>query len=32
VFAALRQTDPTIGLALTGAATILMIVAGTLPR
>lgn len=32
MFAALRQTDPSIGLALTLAATIVMIVAGSLPR
>jgi hypothetical protein len=32
LFAALRQTEPSIGLALTAAATILMIVAGALPR
>jgi len=32
VFAALRQTDPAIGLALTAAATIAIIVAGALPR
>jgi len=32
VFAALRQTDPSIGLALACAATIVMIVAGALPR
>jgi hypothetical protein len=32
LFAALRQTEPAIGLALTAAATILMIVAGALPR
>ena len=32
VFAALRQTDPTIGLALTGAATTVMIVAGAWSR
>jgi hypothetical protein len=32
VFAALRQTDPTVGLALTGAATLVMIVASVLPR
>jgi hypothetical protein len=32
LFAALRQTDPSIGLALTLGATIVMIVAGALPR
>lgn len=32
VFAALRQTEPVTGLVLTGAATLLMIVAGALPR
>ena len=32
VFAALRQTEPTVGLALTGAATLVMIVASVLPR
>jgi hypothetical protein len=32
VFAALRQTEPVMGLVLTGAATLLMIVAGALPR
>jgi len=32
VFAAVRQTEPTAGLALTGAATLVMIVAGTLTR
>ena len=32
VFAALRQSDPTVGLALTGAATIAIIVAGALAR
>jgi hypothetical protein len=32
VFAALRQSDPVFGLALTGAATIVIIVAGALPR
>jgi hypothetical protein len=32
MFAALRQTDPMIGLVLAGAATFLMIVAGALPR
>ena len=32
VFAALRQTDSTIGLALTGAATLVMVVAGALAR
>jgi hypothetical protein len=32
VFAALRQTDSTIGLALAGAATLVMIVAGARPR
>jgi hypothetical protein len=32
MFAALRQTDPSIGLALTLGATIVMIVAGALPR
>ena len=32
VFAALRQTDSTIGLALTGVATLVMIVAGALRR
>ena len=32
VFAALRQTDPTVGLALAGVATLVMIVAGALPR
>jgi hypothetical protein len=32
VFAALRQTDPTVGLALTGGATLVMIVASALPR
>jgi hypothetical protein len=32
LFAALRQPDPTSGLALTGAATIVIIVAGALPR
>jgi hypothetical protein len=32
VFAALRQTDPMVGLALTGAATAVMIVASALPR
>jgi hypothetical protein len=31
-FAALRQTDPTIGLALAGGATLVMIVASVLPR
>jgi len=32
VFAALRQAEPMTGIALTGAATVLMIVAGALPR
>ena len=32
VFAALRQSEPVTGLVLTGAATLLMIVAGALPR
>jgi len=32
VFAALRQTEPTVGLALAGIATLVMIVAGALPR
>jgi hypothetical protein len=32
VFAALRQSDPTVGLALAGAATIAIIVAGALAR
>lgn len=32
VFAALRQTEPASGLALAGAATLAMIVAGALPR
>jgi hypothetical protein len=32
VFAALRQTEPGMGLGLTGATTILIIVAGALPR
>jgi hypothetical protein len=32
VFAALRQTDPTIGLALAGAATLVIVVAGALRR
>jgi hypothetical protein len=32
VFAALRQTEPGLGLGLTGATTILIIVAGALPR
>jgi hypothetical protein len=32
VFAALRQTDPTVGLALAVTATIAIIVAGALPR
>lgn len=32
VFAALRQTDPAMGLTLTAAATLLIIVAGALPR
>jgi hypothetical protein len=32
VFAALRQSDPGFGLALTGATTIVIIVAGALPR
>jgi hypothetical protein len=32
VFAALRQTEPTVGFALAGAATIVIIVAGALPR
>src|SRR5262249_5878433 len=32
VFAALRQSEPAIGLALAGAATIVIIVAGSLPR
>jgi hypothetical protein len=32
LFAALRQTEPTFGLAFTGAATAVIIVAGALPR
>lgn len=32
LFAALRQTEPTFGLVLTAAATIVIIVAGALPR